>query len=239
MMEEKIVAIHQPNFLPWLGFFHKMVISNTFLILDNVQIQKTGGSYSNRVQFLVGGEAQWVTVPIVRNYHGTRAINEIEINYKEPWREKLLKTIQTNYGRTPHFEEIFFLLRNLLASDIKNLSEFNIKGITDIQKGLNLGVKTTVIASSVLTKTSSTELLIELTKACGGTIYLSGGGADSYQDKGLFDKEGIKLQFQNFKHPTYEQKKLPFIPGLSIVDALMHLGWQNTRLLLEGRIYSP
>lgn len=235
MIQQKVVAIHQPNFLPWLGFFHKITHCNVFILLDNVQLQKTGGSYSNRVQLAVGGVAQWVTVPIVRNYHGTKAINEIEINYRDNWQEKLLRTVQMNYARAKYFEEIFAMLQSLFSAKTPYLSELNIQGIKVILEGLKIDTTEIILASSIHTASKSTELLIELTKACQGNIYLCGGGASGYQEDDLYEKAGIELRFQSFKHPEYDQLKSPFIAGLSIIDPLMHLGWAGTKELFGAQ----
>ncbi|HMT10176.1 MAG TPA: WbqC family protein, partial [Ignavibacteria bacterium] len=88
----KIAAIHQPSFFPWLGFFNKIVRSDVFVILDNVQFPKTGGYWANRVKLVVGGKGEWVTMPINRSYSGTKNINEIEIDKSRSWNQKMLKS---------------------------------------------------------------------------------------------------------------------------------------------------
>lgn len=101
----RVVAIHQPNFFPWLGYFAKIARSDYFVLFDDIQFPKTGGSWSNRVKLLVSGEARWVTAAIDRNYHGTRTIREMSFLAANPWREKTLKSIEANYRRHPYYLE--------------------------------------------------------------------------------------------------------------------------------------
>lgn len=102
----RIVAIHQPNFFPWLGYFDKIARSDTFIFLDDVQYPKTGGVWSNRVKMLVAGEPRWVTAPITRTFHGLAKINEIEWADDQTWRVKLIKTLAANYSKAGHYREI-------------------------------------------------------------------------------------------------------------------------------------
>lgn len=97
----KTVAIHQPNFFPWLGYFDKIARADIFLFLDDVQFPKTGGVWSNRVKLLIGGEARWVTAAVARNFNGTRTIREMKFLADNLWRDKVLKGLVTNYRRHP------------------------------------------------------------------------------------------------------------------------------------------
>jgi hypothetical protein len=85
-MTQRLVAIHQPNFFPWLGYFDKLARADVFILLDDAQYPKTGGTWSNRVQLLINEKPAWVTVPVVRSYHGVRQIREMRIDEQRPWR---------------------------------------------------------------------------------------------------------------------------------------------------------
>ena len=93
----KVVAIHQPNFFPWLGYFDKISRADSFLFLDNVQFPKKGGSWSNRIKLLISGDARWITAAIDRSYSGTRQIREMHFLSQNPWRQKMFKTLEINY----------------------------------------------------------------------------------------------------------------------------------------------
>src|SRR3972149_7751977 len=114
----KIVAIHQPNFFPWLGYFDKIVKSDIFILLDNVQFPKTGGIWTNRVKIMVGKTADWITVPIIRSYHGLKLVSEIEINDTTLWRKKMLATIESNYKKTKYFQQIYPVIVPVLENNI-------------------------------------------------------------------------------------------------------------------------
>jgi hypothetical protein len=237
MTDPKMVAIHQPNFLPWLGYFDKLVRSDTFIILDNVQFPKTGGTWINRVRILVNGQPVWCTLPIVRAYHGTRRISEMEINDSTSWRDKLLKTLQMNYNRAPFFKSVFPFLEELISQPTGSLAEYNIISIRSISQRLGLDTSKFIIGSTLNVTGAATELLISMVKAVGGTSYLCGGGAGGYQDDDLFDAHCIELVYQDFNHPTYLQIGADqFVPGLSIIDCLLNCGWDGTRKLINASI---
>jgi hypothetical protein len=229
----KIVAIHQPNFFPWLGYFNKIVRSDVFILLDNVQFQKTGGTWSNRVRLCVSGEARWVTASIDRSYHGIRNINEMELNANLPWREKMVKTLEANYRKAPFFGEVFPFIENLVLNPEANLASYNIEAIRSIAMLLGIDTEKLVLGSSLEVDGHATDLLICMTKAVGGSAYMCGGGAEGYQQDAFFAEAGLDLVYQDFQHPVYRQAgPTEFVSGLSILDALMNLGKDGVRSLL-------
>ncbi len=227
------VAIHQPNFFPWLGYFEKIVRCDRFVFLDIVQYPKTGGTWMNRVKLLINGEARWITAPIVRNYHGFRSVTEMEFQESENWRENILKTIETNYRRAPFFNEVCQDIEPLVLNPEINISDYNIKAIISIADRLSIPPEKFSKSSELDHKGSSNELLASLTLALGADTYMCGGGADGYQDEAVFNSLSVSLLYQNFQHPKYEQIAVrDFVPGLSIIDAAMNLGWKQTRGIL-------
>jgi hypothetical protein len=228
------VAIHQPNFLPWLGFFDKIHRSDVFVVMDNAQFSKTGGTWTNRVQLMVNKKPAWMTVPIVRAYHGLRTVREMEINDIQPWRAKLLRTIEMSYGRAPHFSEIAPVVRELIEQPTADLAEYNLTAIRTLCARLQLTTPV-VIGSSLAAEGRATDLLVSMVRSVGGTAYLAGGGASSYQDDEHFREQGVELVHQDFLHPLYPQfNSDSFIPGLSIVDALMNCGFEGVHRLLTS-----
>ena len=229
-----VVAIHQPNFFPWLGYFNKMAKCNTFILLDNVQFQKKGGNYVNRVKIIINNIDAWLTIPIKRNYHGTKQINEIEINNENNWQKKMLETIRMNYSKSLKYHEIIDMVESMINQKETNLSTYNINIIKIISKLLGYEHKL-VIASEVNSEGKSTELLISLTQSVNGTAYICGGGSAKYQDDAMFKEAGLELIKQNFEHPVYLQHGTnQFIPGLSILDALFNCGIDRTKKLIEN-----
>jgi hypothetical protein len=228
------VAIHQPNFFPWLGYFEKIVRSDVFILLDHVQFQKTGGTWSNRVKLLVGGEARWVTAAIVRNYHGVRAINEMEFQPGDPWREKLLKSLAGSYGRAPFYRDTMELIEPLICNPENNLARYNGAAILAITQRLGLPIEKLRWSSEMNADRQASEMLIALTREAGCSAYMCGGGAEGYQEDAAFAAAGIDLIYQNFRHPVYPQVGTKnFSPGLSIIDALMNIGVDEVRAALN------
>ena len=234
MTSDKTVAIHQPNFFPWLGYFAKIVASDAFVFFDDVQYQKTGGSWSNRVKLLISEEARWATAAIDRNYHGTRTIREMHFLADNPWREKMLKSIEGNYRRYPAYDDTMELLAPLLLSQESNVAEYNIQVVTTIAQRLGLDTHKLHRSSDLSHEGSSNELLCSITCLVGGSTYMCGGGADGYQDESVFNDRGVTLLHQSFVHPVYPQRgRQDFVAGLSIIDAAMNLGWDGVKQLLK------
>ena len=233
-MLNRVVAIHQPNFFPWLGYFDKIARSDVFVFLDDVQFPKTGGVWCNRVQLLVADEPKWITAPVDRSYHGTRTIREMQFVTSD-WRQTMLRSIEGNYRRHPCYGDVMAVVRPLIENAETSVAAYNIHAIRAIAQGLGLDL-TKLRCSSTLGHTgASNELLCALTRSAGGTTYMCGGGADAYQEEDVFNAHAVTLQRQNFTHPTYPQRRRRggFAPGLSIIDPLMNIGWAATAALFR------
>ena len=222
-----IVAIHQPNFLPWIGYFYKMYKSDIFVFLDNVQFSKN--SYQNRVKIKTSQGAQWLTLPVFHKFG--QLTKDVRINNNEKWKEKHLKTIELNYKKAPYFNQIYDLLVKVYTNNKWELmTDFNIELITAICNFLDIKTKT-IRASSLNTSGSATELLIDIVKKVGGDIYLSGKGGMKYQNENRFKEENVTLIYTNFKHPVYPQLWGEFIEGLSIIDLLFNCGEESIYII--------
>jgi hypothetical protein len=230
-----IVGIHQPNFLPWLGFFNKIVQSDAFILLDDVQFPKTGGVWTNRHLVLDNGIKKWQTIPISRNFSGTKKINEIKFAENMNWKERYLKKIIHCYSESEYFLENYDFLQNSFAYETEFLSEFNMYLIQAVLTVLDIPA-TTLVKSSTLNKTGkSSELLCSLAKAVGADFYLCGGGAEGYMDDSVFASNEVDILYQNYNAPSYSQiNTKEFIPGLSIIDAMMNCGFKETKKIVCG-----
>ena len=233
-MHRSIVAIHQPNFFPWLGYFNKIARADTFCVLDNVQFPKTGGTWTNRVRLMVGGKPAWITVPVVRSYHGTRSIDQMRISPDPHWRTKLMKTLRGNYGRGPYFKQVFPLLETLIQNPTESLARYNENATAQLSAALGLDRTKFVRVSTLETTGEATDRLISIVREVHGTAYLCGGGAGGYQEDDKFAAAGIELIHQDFQPPIYPQpSKSEFVAGLSVIDALMNCGFEETAQLVR------
>jgi len=240
MRNKKTIAIHQPSFFPWLGFFNKIIQSDTFVILDNVQYPKTGGYWANRVRIIINGKASWITMPVIRSYTGFRRISEMEIDNTKRWREKLERTILMSYGKAHYFKELFPLLQDLIGYSTDILLDFNLNTIQNLCKILGINFENHVLASTLEPSGKSTNLIVSIVEALGGTEYLSGTGAKKYIDEKILENTGIKLTYQNFAHPAYSQLNTEFfVSGLSIIDSLMNCGKEKVKKMLQTAMDDP
>lgn len=231
-----VVSIHQPNFYPWLGFFDKWLRADILVLLDDVQFPKTGGVWTNRCGILHQGQRAWFTAPIDRKFHGLRTIREIELLNDPSWRAKLMRRFDYSYASAPNLPDA----RSILAADLlgtqPHLIDLNMDALRRLGVALGLDHGKLVLSSALETTATSTERLADIVHKVNGDVYLCGGGADGYQRDELFAEMGIGLEYQNFEHPTYTQSSTtPFVPGLSILDALGFVGIEGvSRLLRSG-----
>lgn len=228
-----LVAIHQPTFLPWLGWWDKLVRADVFVVLDDVQFPKKGGTWMNRVQMLIGGEARWVTMPVDRAYTGTRGVREMRIDDSKPWRENVLTTVRSSYARAPFFDDVLPVLEQSLTAETHLVAEFNERAIALLADRLGLDTSKAVRQSELGVSGSGTELLVDLCRAVGGDTYLSGDGSDGYLERDAFAAAGLVLTFQEFRSPRYPQPVAEHVAGLSLIDAAMNCGWRGAAELLE------
>ncbi|HOX23132.1 MAG TPA: WbqC family protein [Elusimicrobiales bacterium] len=219
-----ILAAHQPQFMPWLGYFDKMLRCDSFVLLDNVQFKKN--EWQNRNRVLMNGTPSWLTVPVLHRF--PQNIDEVEINSSgADWREKHLRTIKQSYCKAPFFEEVFALVSGLYAKRWEKLCPLNIASIELLREAL--AIKTPLALASVLKlEGASTHRLVDLCLKQGADTYLAGAGGHDYMDLSLFEQAGIKVIFQDYKHPEYAQT-VPFVPYLSALDLLFFQGIQKAR----------
>jgi hypothetical protein len=223
-----LVAIHQPNYAPWLGYFAKMARADVFVFLDNVQYSKN--SYINRVQIDGGGKPRWLTVPVT--YHLGDSIDRVRAADAK-WPSAHLDSLRTYYSAAAAFKETWPWLRDLYPrlpqDNIASINQALIEAIA-AQTGLLRSFRK---ASEFDTGgAQSDDRLIEIVRALGGNAYLSGQGGSKYQDAAKFDRAGIQVVYSDFEHPAYPQGHPEFLPGLSVLDALFHLGFERTAELL-------
>lgn len=224
---QKTVAIHQPNFLPWIGFFHKILKADKFIFLDDAQMPKRS-SWINRSQLLSGQKSIWSTIPISK-YSGFRFINEISIAQGVNWKESYLNLLRGNYSKHPFFSQVYDYFYEKLDTEVFNLAKLNEILIKDICHQLHFPETTFLKSSQMNIRTTGTLRLCELVCEVGGNIYLCGGGSKGYLDEEMFLLHGLILEFQNFEpkpYPQYGSKS--FVPNLSIVDLLMNCGFEES-----------
>ena len=213
-----IVTVHQPDFLPWLGFFDRWSNSDLYIVLDDVQFIRRGWHHRDRIKTASG--SLWLTVPIVKKGKYDQLVKDAKIDNSTDWQRTHLKTIEINYRKAPNFEHCFEKIKSIYDKRHSFLIDLNMDGLRFIAGELGIR-KPLVFSSAYGVKATSSERLTELVKAVGGSGYLAGEGSKDYLDESLFQREGIKVIWQDFKEPLYKQLHGEFIPKLSSLDYLM------------------
>jgi hypothetical protein len=232
--KRRVAAIHQPNFLPWLGYFDKIAKCDVFVILDHVVNNPRTAIITKRVQILCNRQPYWLTVPL-KHPTGTDflvPINRMVINNNERFKEKHIKTIELNYKKHPFYDEVRPLLNHFYGSGSDLLAERNVAFIKAVCRQLRIN-REFVHSSDLNCTSSSTEMLAEISQAVGANVYIHGKGAEGYQDNSILENHGIEPLPQAFVHPKYSQiNSGDFVEGLSVIDALMNCGIEGTRRML-------
>lgn len=229
-----LVAIHQPNFLPWAGYFLKIARADRFILLDDAAVVRTGGSYANRVALPAGARPGWCTVPLLRPHGTAPALRDARIDDRRPWRRRLLARLEATYRKAPGFGEVAPLLAPLLASPEDHLAPFNEALLVALAARLGIPPERFVRASDLAVGGSGTGRLVRLVAAVGGTAYLHGAGAVKYQDDRLFAEAGIRLVRAPVPPPLPAATACAPSAGLSIVDPLMAAGFAAVGEILRG-----
>ena len=234
---KRIVAIHQPNFFPWLGYFAKIARADVFVFLDAVDYPRSGsgmGSYTNRVRLNMNGAAQWWGCP-VKKLPGKPAISEVEIDQAQPWIKKRLAGLEQSYSKAGHFAAHIGAVRDMVRLDEARISAYNMANVKAMCELLGVAAEF-VVQSEIGSTGTATDLLVDLVGRVGGDAYLAGRGAAlQYHEDDKFRAAGIEPAYSDFAPEPYEQVGGgEFLPGLSVLDALFNLGADGTRALLGG-----
>ena len=226
------VAIHQPNYLPWMGYFFKMYCADVFIFLDDVQFSK--GSYINRVRILSSKGPRWLTVPV--NVKLGQKIFDVQPSH-DNWQLSHIDLLRNEYAEANYLTNILSELNDLyITLHQDNIAEINIAIVRVLAS--RLGIKTSFICSSEIKSSGKgDELLVNLVKSVAeGATYLSGTGGAKYQDPNRFSASSLGFEYIEFEHPEYDQGEGKFEPGLSVIDCLMRYGWKDTSELIKNNI---
>jgi hypothetical protein len=221
------IAIHQPNYLPWAGYFQKMAMADVFVILDTVQFSKD--SYTQRTRIRTKDGWLWLTIPIGKEFH-FKPISEVRLPGDGKWLRKHLTSVSSNYSKAAFYDGGF--IDGLYGGHYNTLQELNEAGIFYLKN--RLGIKAEVVRASALGidgSLRSTDLVVDIVKKAGGDVYVSGAGADKYQEAGKFEREHIALEYARFEPVEYGQRWSGFEPYMSAIDLLFNMGEEGIRML--------
>ncbi len=234
-----IVAIHQPHYVPWLGYLHRMGQADAFIVLDQVQFERR--NYQNRTRIRIDDQERWLTVPVIQRSQKERIVDK-EIEHRDTaraWGAAHFATLRHAYRDAGYFGSYAGDLRELLFAPWQRLVDLDLAMLALLRSAFD--IRTPLLRSSQLAVPGAkSELILNLCKAAGATALLAGfGGSRRYLDVAEFERNGIEVRWHEFVHPVYRQcGAAPFMPGLAALDLLFNAGPRGRAVLfgeLEAR----
>ena len=230
-----IVSAHQPQYMPWLGYFAKIASSDLFVFLDDVQYKKREFQNRNRIRTERGEE--WLTVPVRQSGRYHQPIRAVEIETTIPWGRSHLDRIRRAYRRAPHYAELDPDIEKILLAGYTRLQDLCVDLVRLFLD--RLGIATPIRFESELRSEfgafgTATARIVGICGALGADTYLSGAGGRDYMDLELCAAAGLAVSFQDFRHPVYRQQHGAFLPNMCVIDLLANEGPAARSILLGG-----
>ena len=223
------IAILQHGYLPWMGFFEQMYKSDTFVIYDDVQYDKNGWRNRNRIKTPKG--IHWLTVPVHIDFEEHLLINKVRIDNAKNWSKKHLFSIKQNYIKAPFYAEYIGMFEEAYSKIWVRLIDIDIYFINVIAECLGMKEKKIILSSEINVKGDRLERLVSLCKTFNADTFYEGTAGRNYIDEDYFSRNGIKVEYQDYKHPVYNQLYGDFVPYLSIIDLLFNHGEKSLSIL--------
>lgn len=234
-MPEETFAMHQPNYLPGLSYFYKMLHCDVFVLLDTVQIPR-GQSFANRNRVKTPNGPTFLTVPLhtPKGAKGKITYREAEMAGTK-WKQKHLRTVEMNYKKAPYFDTVFPIYKDILLEDF-SFNETNVALIEAFRYYLAINANLVRLSDLLNSFGQKNALIADIAGQLGATTYLSGaGGGKDYTNPEMLQQSGISVIYSDFQHPEYSQLWGDFVPQLSILDLLMNCGKESREILKNAQ----
>lgn len=213
-----------------MGFFKKIQGSDLFVFLDDVQYEKNWVQNRNKIRTSEG--SMWLTVPV--NASIGSLLKDIRIENTTNWRTKHKKSIQINYSKTSYFKDFWPSLEQIYEKNYDLLIDVDMEIIQLLMKELQIKTKT-IFSSELGISDKGSDRILNICKKLGADVYLSGILGSDYLNLKNFEENNIKVQFQNFQHPVYEQYYKPFLPNMSSIDLIFNEGKNAPKILQDAK----
>ncbi len=227
------VALMQPTFLPWLGYFALMRAADVFVVLDDFQFVRRSFHQRNRL-FVSRASVGWITVPVSHEGHQDVALDRV-IPKTAEMRAKLVGALRHAYEPSRHRDDVIAETSAWLGGDHASLADLNLDFLERAKRWL--GIDTPILRSSALgSEGSRSRRIASILRRVEARTYLSARGAAGYMlAEGVFPLEGIETVFQTYEPETYPQSQSEgFVPYLSALDAIVQQGPERARAILEA-----
>ena len=229
----KTVVIHQPDFLPHLAFFHRLLHADLWIALDHVQFTKGGSDcWTYRDKIKTPDRGKWLVLTVNKCPLHT-AINEVTLSRTIDWKTRNLNQIKENYRKAQFFKTVFPYVEALYGCPYEKMVDFNMQSIRMLLELFDIEIEV-CFSSSLNPKAKSNEMLVDLLRKVDARMYLSGIGAKDYFDRAPFEEARIEVVWQEFKHPAYPQISGEFVPYLSSIDLFFNCGIEKAREILKS-----
>ena len=232
-LENKVLSLMQPTYIPWLGYFNLIKNSDEFVIYTTTQLNKRSWQTRNRIKSSNGNIM--LSIPIRKTLkRDDIIIKDAKVENKFNWQEKHLKSIKQSYSKAPFFDEVYPLIQDVLMKKSDYLIDYSIPIILCFIEKLNITTRI-LFSDQIQYEGKKDKALISICKQRKATTYLSVIGAKDYilREENLFSKSGIKLQWSDFNHPHYKQFFGAFESHLSIIDSIFFNGFENVKNMID------
>jgi len=224
-----IVAIQQPEHIPWLGFFSKMVQCDLFVYLDNVQFKKR--YFENRNKIRGRDNALWLTVPVGSKGLYAQKLCDVKIDNSQAWKKKYTGRLEYSYGQLPFWSELKKIIYPCLDKSISKLVDLNLSLIDSIRDYLGIDTPTVQSSKMPCKDLKGSDLILEICSQTSAKVYISGPNGTNYLKSEKFQKNGIEIVYHNFEHPEYPQMGEDFISHLSVFDLIANCGKKSLDII--------
>ncbi len=231
MTRPLVLTAHQPVYLPWLGLLHKIACSDAFVYFDDVQYQDKDWNNRNKIKAVNG--PVWLTVPVFNKDHYALKLKDVLIRNDMPWKRKHFKTIAIAYAKAPFAARYLPFFEDLYAREWEKLSDLNEYVLKWLFNELGIRVRFSKLSDMALDNKKS-ELVLDMCRQVKADLYIFGALGKDYADIPAFERAGVRVEFQDYIHPTYSQQHGPFVANLSVIDLLLNHGPASLEILMSG-----
>ncbi|MEW6407117.1 MAG: WbqC family protein [Patescibacteria group bacterium] len=228
-----ILSAHQPAYLPWLGLFHKIAISDTFVVFDTVQYLNEDFNHRNRIKIPFG--SMWLTVPVVTKGRFPLLLRDAQIDNSKPWQKKHLKSIMQRYSKAPYFKDYIRFFEELYSKKWDMLVPLCDTIFKYLLKEMRIHTKI-IYAHQYKFQGKKSDLILDMCKQLDADLFIFGEMGQDYAKKEEYHKNRIIPYFQKYNHPIYPQLYGKFIPNLSTIDLLFNCGSRSLEIIMQGNI---
>lgn len=229
-----LLSAHQPTYLPWLGLFHKIVVSDLFVVYDDVEYSRYG--WYNRNYILSKNGLILLVVPIKRQFSDQLLHNQVKIDNSENWSKKHIRSIEICYSKSPFFKNYINQFIDIFSKKYEYLFDLNISILNLFLKEFEIETKI-MLASELNLKFKKSDRALDLAVQTKATHILFGELGENYAEIDKFENQNIKVIFQKYNHPVYKQfNAKKFTSKLSSIDLLFNYGKDSIKILTKNNL---